>query len=585
MSGFTVIVLFIFGLMIGARADRLGRNFLIWMICAMIFTPLLTWIALEISGKTDEKKEEENNLIPKHEPIVEQPTSENDNEKPSSEEQDSVNSIYADETNYQEDKTLNEEIEIVKRTINRSITKQQALMVLQFAEEHSLPNILDKESEELKTQLVSGQVKLYRIEDLFKKHKINNASTEKLRDYLLMALQSHRVDEISNIGLSQEPEQKPQTNISPEPVVQEPVHEIKTWKFERSLTHAQKIIFSLSVFAVLLVISYAFAESIDYKMRMKKTWLIWVGFILSQAWLQNKFWNSGLSFEFKVRKPNTSKLKLFWASHKRKFYIGIAVIFILSIIGLSIDPIKKYLHDKEIKQLAQPNTLPEKLNKRFINRATAITKYEYGSISINLLVEMKGDKTINVSKLKTLYQYIESKNAEQVFENPVEETVVYYTQEQVWNPYKNYNTYIRDYTGGFETQRTPHYKKQLKMTYINKPLIHLDDREDFIREYAEESSFKKLFDSLRSVSYYSDNYASFFSTYAANTPDRLEVNLTDVGGFAIVGCYFQKSSFTPLVSDRGELVSYSYSGKFCEGAAFTEDDYKKIKDWNIEWKD
>ena len=56
MNAFTIVLLFIFGLLIGYRADKLGRNFFIWLVCAMIFTPILTWIALEISGKTDEKK-------------------------------------------------------------------------------------------------------------------------------------------------------------------------------------------------------------------------------------------------------------------------------------------------------------------------------------------------------------------------------------------------------------------------------------------------------------------------------------------------------------------------------------------------
>ncbi|MBL0310332.1 MAG: hypothetical protein IPP77_11850 [Bacteroidetes bacterium] len=75
MNPSTIVVLFIFGLLIGYRADRLGRNFLIWMICAMIFTPILTWIALEISGKSDDMKEEEKkNLILKNEPIAEPDT-------------------------------------------------------------------------------------------------------------------------------------------------------------------------------------------------------------------------------------------------------------------------------------------------------------------------------------------------------------------------------------------------------------------------------------------------------------------------------------------------------------------------------
>ncbi len=358
-----------------------------------------------------------------------------------------------------------------------------------------------------------------------------------------------------------------------------------TWKFEKTLTNSQKVIFSLSVFAVLLVISFAMAESFDEEMKMSETWFIWVGFIVSQAWLQNKFWNSGLSFELKARKPDTSKLNFFWTKHRKKFFVSVAVFSVLVVLGFCIDPFMEYLHERELKKLAQPITLPAKSNMRFINTATAIIKYEEGSIFLNLLIEIKDSKSISVNKLKLLHQFIESKNAEQVVENPIEETVVYYTEEEVWNPSKRYNKYLRGYEGGWETQRTPHYKKKLKMTYINKPLVNLDDREDFIREYVEESSFHKLFNLLKEVGYYNGNYSTFYASYADNTPDKLEVNFNDIGGFEIVGCYFQKSTFNPLVSDKGELVSYSYSGKFCESSGFTKDDYKKIKDWNIEWKD
>lgn len=74
------------------------------------------------------------------------------------------------------------------------------------------------------------------------------------------------------------------------------------------LTFTQKIIFSISAFLLFLVISYAFAESVDYKMRIKETWGVWVIFILIQAWLQNKIWNTNSEVSFTLFFPNISNL-------------------------------------------------------------------------------------------------------------------------------------------------------------------------------------------------------------------------------------------------------------------------------------
>lgn len=124
-----------------------------------------------------------------------------------------------------------------------------------------------------------------------------------------------------------------------------------SWKFEKGLTHSQKIIFSLSVFSILLIICYAFAESLDSKMRMKETWFVWVGFILSQAWFQNKFWNNtGSNFQITLKRPELSGLKEIWFIHKHKILIVIGAVIIVSIIGLSIEPLNNYFEQQEIRR-------------------------------------------------------------------------------------------------------------------------------------------------------------------------------------------------------------------------------------------
>lgn len=138
MNPFTIVVLFIFGILIGYRANRLGRDFLIWMICAMIFTPILTWIALEISGKTDEKKEEEKkNLIPKNETTAEPDTevitpSGNDFKFSSTKETDLLESYpteeYIEEKSTPNDKQEDEEKQSeTNETLNNSTANEQVL--------------------------------------------------------------------------------------------------------------------------------------------------------------------------------------------------------------------------------------------------------------------------------------------------------------------------------------------------------------------------------------------------------------------------------------------------------------------------
>jgi len=134
MNPFTIFVLFIFSILIGYRANRLGRNFQIWMVGAMIFTPILAWIALEISGK---KEEEKKKLIAKN-----KPNSELDNEiitpidivfeSISNKETDLVDNrpsdLYIEETNTHYYKQEDEEKPSkTKETVNTLITNEQIL--------------------------------------------------------------------------------------------------------------------------------------------------------------------------------------------------------------------------------------------------------------------------------------------------------------------------------------------------------------------------------------------------------------------------------------------------------------------------
>lgn len=238
MNPFTIIVLFIFGLLIGYRADRLGRNFLIWMICAMIFTPILTWIALEISGKTDEKKAEENkNLILKNEPDEEPDT----------------------------------EVVTPSGNVFQFVSRKEGDI------EESSPPLESVEklcsyNEEEEPELNSADENL----------NLTNESQEHLT-----------VDE----------------KISKTDVVITPKAKWFNKKmFTVPLNQIQKIIYSISSFLIVLVLAYVIAEEVDYELQISHTWGVWIIFILIQAWLQSKLWNSGEAVNFAFYYPNVSTL-------------------------------------------------------------------------------------------------------------------------------------------------------------------------------------------------------------------------------------------------------------------------------------
>ena len=80
---------------------------------------------------------------------------------------------------------------------------------------------------------------------------------------------------------------------------------IKTFYFEKILSPKQKIISSVTIFTSLLIIALALSDEI-YMIHMyhkshgsyiNLTWYVWICFILTQAYIQNKIWSEKLIFK------------------------------------------------------------------------------------------------------------------------------------------------------------------------------------------------------------------------------------------------------------------------------------------------
>lgn len=69
------------------------------------------------------------------------------------------------------------------------------------------------------------------------------------------------------------------------------------------LTPVQRIIYSLTAIGICYILCYAIAEQISSDTTLSKTWFVWIIFILSQTYLQNKIWS--------VNKPNKDGVYIF----------------------------------------------------------------------------------------------------------------------------------------------------------------------------------------------------------------------------------------------------------------------------------
>lgn len=85
----------------------------------------------------------------------------------------------------------------------------------------------------------------------------------------------------------------------------------KIWKsvsISSNLNLTSKIIYSISAFLILLILSFVLSEKIYNQTTISETWLIWVLFITIQTWLQSKIWNSPVDSKITFYLPNVSFL-------------------------------------------------------------------------------------------------------------------------------------------------------------------------------------------------------------------------------------------------------------------------------------
>ncbi len=74
---------------------------------------------------------------------------------------------------------------------------------------------------------------------------------------------------------------------------------IQQLQIDKTLTIQQKIIYSSTVLLCLFILSYAYSYEIDRRIRLSETWIVWLVFVLLQAFLQNKIWANRLTIRIK----------------------------------------------------------------------------------------------------------------------------------------------------------------------------------------------------------------------------------------------------------------------------------------------
>jgi hypothetical protein len=313
------------------------------------------------------------------------------------------------------------------------------------------------------------------------------------------------------------------------------------FKIERDFTLIQKIIFSLSAFAVFLVIAYAFAESLDYKMRIKKTWLVWIAFILLQAWLQNLLWSSKFRIAINFKIPSiTPHVKKFWLKNKKTFYILIVVISVLAIGVLSINPVESYLKQKKLEKLAELKSLPSK-SSSILNIKNAFASISFSNERMYLSLDVYVDTTIQISRynLKNLYQFISDQNDQQISFN-----------ENSGN-------------------------------WVHSPRFKLESQDDFVIKYLEKEKLHQLYDSLYSKSYeVPATFGHFFSQVVNALPVYITIKFMDSNGLGITSISLSKSKMKEVSAPNGIISQYSFKEDI-ETTNVSSTDYEKITNWEI----
>jgi hypothetical protein len=129
------------------------------------------------------------------------------------------------------------------------------------------------------------------------------------------------------------------------------------FKFQKSFTLAQKVILSITAFSILLIISYSYAENIDQQNSIKETWFIWTGFILIEAWIQNKIWNSSLNLQLSLKTPAFNKIQIHFKNYKLRVYRILSLLTLMVLATFIIFYYNKIAqHESEVSHMQQEIT-------------------------------------------------------------------------------------------------------------------------------------------------------------------------------------------------------------------------------------
>mgnify|MGYP000888732413 CR=1 FL=1 len=358
--------------------------------------------------------------------------------------------------------------------------------------------------------------------------------------------------------------------------VNEPIFEKKKISFFENLQTPQKVIYSISTVAISFVLCFAFAQSLDSELSMKETWFVWVFFIAVQTWLQNKFWSSNTPVTINYKQPQLSRIKNWFLLRKKKLYLSLAILLLLTVVAVSIDPLYRYYEKRKIEKLAEPRKLPNKFAPLIgVIGSSLNTKYSEGDIYLNLSLYIDENRKISEYRLKNLHQFISDKNDEQI--EVVEEPEQYQITAGGYR-YLEYYPYTKYW-------QEPKWGTRTRKKIIKRPKFVLDEQSAFVTKYADKILFKNLYNKLVDIGYYTGDYLSFYSSYALDMPRMFTLSFTGAGGFEIKSVSISRFSMTRNIGNNGELVGYSYNGSIENAGYVSADEYSKITDWEIKWND
>ncbi len=111
----------------------------------------------------------------------------------------------------------------------------------------------------------------------------------------------------------------------------------KEISFLQNLSLPQKIIWCAAAFGITFIIFWVLAEAIDGHVRLQKTWIVWIGFLIVQTWVQNKIWSQNPAIKLYLIYPSTfffSNALNSSAKQKRIKHVERIIIGILLIVGI-----------------------------------------------------------------------------------------------------------------------------------------------------------------------------------------------------------------------------------------------------------